>query len=78
MGTWGTEADCSKMAKYEKSFTTARWWLALTSIGVPGPSLWHFNVNSLSNSWIHRWWFLASGFVACQGRVQLPDSSVAH
>jgi hypothetical protein len=27
---------------------------------------------------IHRWWFLASGLVACQGRVPLPDSSVAH
>ena len=27
---------------------------------------------------IHRWWFLASGLVACQGMVPLPDSSVAH
>ena len=27
---------------------------------------------------IHRWWFLASGLVACQRGVPLPDSSVAH
>ena len=45
-----------------------RWRLALTSIGVPGPSLGN----------PHRWWFLASGLVTCQGGVPLPDSSVAH
>ena len=27
---------------------------------------------------IHQWWFLASGLVACQGRVPLPDISEAH
>jgi hypothetical protein len=44
-----------------------RWKRALTSIGVPGPSLGK-----------PPWWFLTSDLVACQGRVPLPDSSVAH
>ena len=42
-----------------------RWRLALTSIGVPGRSLGNH-------------WYFASGVVACQGSVPLPDSSVAH
>jgi hypothetical protein len=27
---------------------------------------------------IHRWWFITSGVVACNGVVLLPDSSVTH
>jgi hypothetical protein len=29
-------------------------------------------------STVNQWWVLASGLVACQGRVPLPDSSEAH
>ena len=44
-----------------------RWRLALTSTEVPERPLA-----------FHRWWFLASGVVACHGVALLLDSSVAH
>ena len=44
-----------------------RWRLALTSIGVPGPSLGNPPVVVFS-----------LGLGACQRGVPLPDSSVAH